>query len=64
LGTLISPVPLTPEEVERHPPILLDILTDGVILYDKGDFMKDRLAELEGRLKVLKARKVGLPGLK
>lgn len=62
LGTLISPVPLTPEEVERHPPILLDILTDGIILYDKGDFMKDHLAELEGRLKALKARKVRLPG--
>jgi len=62
LGTLISPVPLTKEEVGRHPPILLDILTDGIILYDKGDFIKGHLNELQARLKALKARKVRLPG--
>lgn len=61
LGTLISPIPITPEEVERHPPILLDILTDGVILYDRGGFMRQHLAELKRRLKALKARKVRLP---
>lgn len=60
-GTLISPVPLTPEEVGRNPPILLDILTDGIIQHDKGDFIKGRLAELERKLRTLKARKVRLP---
>jgi len=61
LGTLISPIPLTKEEVGRHPPILLDILTDGIILYDKGDFIKEHLNELQRRLEALKARKVQLP---
>jgi predicted nucleotidyltransferase len=60
LGTLISPIPLTREEVRRYPPILLDILTDGIILYDKDGFMRDHLTELERRLKTLKARKVQL----
>ena len=61
LGTLISPIPLTSEEVERHPPILLDILTDGIILYDKDGFTRKHLTELKRRLKALKARKVQLP---
>ncbi|MEM0192801.1 MAG: nucleotidyltransferase domain-containing protein, partial [Candidatus Korarchaeum sp.] len=57
LGALISPVPLTREEVIKHPPILLDILTDGIILYDKG-FIGEQLEELRERLKALGARKV------
>ncbi|MEM0041395.1 MAG: nucleotidyltransferase domain-containing protein [Candidatus Korarchaeum sp.] len=60
LGALISPVPLTREEVMKHPPILLDILTDGIILYDKG-FIGEQLEELRERLKALGARKVLLP---
>jgi len=62
LGTLISPIPLRRGEVERHPPILLDILTDGIILYDKDGFIRTHLNRLEKRLKKLKARKVQLPG--
>ncbi|MEM0037111.1 MAG: nucleotidyltransferase domain-containing protein, partial [Candidatus Korarchaeum sp.] len=54
LGALISPVPLTREEVMKHPPILLDILTDGIILYDKG-FIGEQLEELRERLKALGA---------
>jgi len=61
-GTLISPIPLNPKEVKRHPPILLDILTDGIILYDKNGFIKGELADLRKRLRALKARKVRLPG--
>ncbi len=61
LGTLISPLPLTPDEVKRNPPILLDILTDGIILYDRNAFMRSHLRGLELRLKQLEARKVYLP---
>ncbi len=61
LGTLISPIPLTKDEVKQHPPIMLDILTDGIILYDKDDFIKRQLNELQERLKALGARKVRLP---
>ena len=41
LGTLISPVPLTPSEVEKNPSILLDMVTDGIILYDVDDFIEN-----------------------
>jgi len=60
-GTLISPVPLTPDEVKQNPPILLDVLTDGIILYDRDDFIRNHLLKLEARLKELGARKVHLP---
>ncbi|MBS7609786.1 hypothetical protein KEJ19_04350 [Candidatus Bathyarchaeota archaeon] len=60
-GTLISPIPLTKEEVAAHPPILLDILIDGIIFYDKEGFLKASLDELRRRLKALGAKKVRLP---
>jgi len=61
MGTLISPVPLTPEEVKRNPPILLDMITDGRILYDKNDFIRDHLTELGKKLRSLGAKRVQLP---
>jgi len=61
-GTLIGPILLTKEEVGRHPPILVDILTDCMILYDKGDFINGHVTELQRRLEALRARKVRLPG--
>jgi len=60
LGTLISPVPLTREEVERNPPILLDVLTDGIVLYDRDDFIRNHLLKLQAKLQELGARKVYL----
>lgn len=47
---------LTPSEVRRHPPILLDIVTDGIILYDDG-FLARELKRLEARLEELGAEK-------
>ncbi|MEM2925792.1 MAG: nucleotidyltransferase domain-containing protein, partial [Methanocellales archaeon] len=32
---LISDLYFTPNEIEKHPPILLDIAEDGIILYDE-----------------------------
>ncbi|MCS4541303.1 MAG: nucleotidyltransferase domain-containing protein [Euryarchaeota archaeon] len=62
-GTLISPVPLTPDEIIKNPPILLDIITDGIILYDKNDFIKNHLKELEKKLEKIGAKKIFLkPG--
>ncbi|MEM3506455.1 MAG: nucleotidyltransferase domain-containing protein [Candidatus Bathyarchaeia archaeon] len=60
LGALVSPIPLKPEEVKKNPPIFLDILTDGIILYDKNDFIKKHLLEFEKKLKALGAKKVFL----
>jgi predicted nucleotidyltransferase len=33
LGTTISPILLTVKEVDTNPPILLDLVTDGLIIY-------------------------------
>ncbi|MHA1208475.1 MAG: nucleotidyltransferase domain-containing protein [Candidatus Freyarchaeota archaeon] len=57
-NTLISDVFFTPEEVKQHPPILLDVVEDGVILYDKGNFLRNTLETLSERLRELGARKV------
>ena len=58
---LFSEVILTPEEVRGHPPILLDLVTDAVILYDKG-VLREELEKVRRRLQELGARKVTIPG--
>jgi len=58
LGTLISPVPLTPSEVEKNPSILLDIVTDGIILYDVDDFIKNKIESLRKKLKKMGSKKI------
>lgn len=60
LGTLISPVPLTPEEIKKNSPILLDVVTDGIIRYDKDNFMRVCLTNLKKRLEEKGARKIFL----
>ena len=60
LGTLISPVPLTPEEIKKNPPILLDLVTDREILYGTDNFMRACLNNLKNRLEEIGARKIFL----
>lgn len=60
LGTLISPVPLTPEEIKKTPPILLDLVTDGVILYDTDNSMKKQIEYLRNKLEEMSAKKIFL----
>ncbi len=60
LGTLISPIPLTPEEIKKNPPILLDLVTDGVILYDTDNFMKKQIKYLRKKLEEIGAKKIFL----
>ncbi len=62
LGTTISPIPLTVEEVARTPPILLDLVTDGLIIYDRGGFMARTLRALSTKLRALGARRVVIEG--
>lgn len=60
LGTLISPVPLTPSEVENNPSILLDMVTDGIILYDVDDFIENKMKSLRKKLKKMGSKKIFL----
>ena len=54
----VSAVLLTPEEVERRPPILLDVVEDAIILYDRDGFLSRVLQRLRERLRELGARRV------
>jgi hypothetical protein len=46
------------KEIENHPPILLDIIDDGIILYDIEAFLENELKLLREKLSVLGAKKV------
>lgn len=59
----VSPVILTPRELEAHPPILLDLVEDAVILGDDGGVLARELGKLRQRLRELGAvRKTGRHG--
>lgn len=58
LGCTVSEVILTPEELAKHPPILLEVLKDGVILYDKDGVVERELKALARRLEELGAKVV------
>ncbi|TRZ92078.1 MAG: nucleotidyltransferase domain-containing protein [Methanosarcinales archaeon] len=58
LGTLISPVPLTPSEVEKNPSILLDIVMDGIMLYDVDDFIVNKMKSMRRKLKKMGSKRI------
>ena len=53
----IQEIILTSEELKWHPPILLDLTTDAVILYDEG-ILSEELEKLRKKLGKLKAKKI------
>ena len=57
-NTFIATFHYTPQEIKKHPPILLDIIHDGVIFYDKEEFFKNSLIELVARMNELGSKKV------
>jgi len=54
----LSEVYLTPEEALQHPPILLDVTEDGVMIYDKDGFLTAVLEQMAQRLRELGAKRV------
>jgi predicted nucleotidyltransferase len=58
--TTFSEIILTPDEVKKHPPILLDIVEDGIILYDDNNFLFSIIDEVKGQLKRLGAKRIQL----
>ena len=48
---------LTPAELARHPPLLLDLTTDAIILHDTGIVSRE-LGRLQKRLEELGAKKI------
>ena len=53
--------PLRPEEALRNRPIYLDMIEEGVVIYDRDHFMENVLKMLSERLKELGSKKVYLP---
>ena len=47
----------SPDELKAHPPVLLDLTTDSIILYDTG-ILAEELAKVKKRLKELGSKKV------
>lgn len=54
----VSPIVLTVDEVKRHPPILLDMVEDSIIVYDRENFMRRVLEDLRRKLSEIGARRV------
>lgn len=57
-GNLISDLLFTPEEIVRHPLILLDIVEEGILLHDKDDFLRNVLLAIQETLTKLGSRRV------
>lgn len=53
----IQEIILTPEELKAHPPILLDLTTDALILFDKG-ILSEEIDRIREKLKELGAKKI------
>lgn len=62
MGLFPAPYPvfMTEEELSENPLILLDVLDHGIILYDRGDFLRQELDRLRARLKELGSKRVEL----
>ncbi len=56
----IEPVILNLEELQNHPPLLLDLTTDAIMLMDRGDAFSREMDVLRKRLQELGSRKVVL----
>lgn len=56
--TELSPVFKTRAEIEQGSPLLLDLVDDARILYDRDEFLRGALARLRARLAQLGARRI------
>jgi len=54
----LSPVFKTPEEIADGSPLLLDMVEDARVLFDREDFFKHAMEDLKKRLQRLNARRV------
>ncbi len=58
IDTRLSPVFKTPEELERGTPLMLDLVDDAVVLFDRDGYFQSVLASLRARLERLGARRI------
>ena len=51
----------TPEEARYHSPLYLDIVEDGILIFDRDRFFQAVLDAMRARMRVLGSRRVHLP---
>ena len=51
---------LTPDEVKKHPSILLDLTQDSIIVFDKNNFLSNELEKIRNNLRTLHAKRIWL----
>lgn len=56
----LSPIILTPDELKCHPPIMLDMTEDSVILFDKDDTFLNEIKDIKERMRELGSKRVFL----
>ncbi|MCX7994561.1 MAG: nucleotidyltransferase domain-containing protein [candidate division WOR-3 bacterium] len=49
---------LSSDEASKNRKIYLDMIEDGIILYDRGEFIRKKFKELKSRLKELGSKKI------
>jgi predicted nucleotidyltransferase len=54
----VSPYIVTIEELKENPLILLDIMDEGIILYEKGECFRELMKKFKEKIKELGSRKV------
>jgi len=57
-GVMLSPILKTPQEIKSGSPILLDMVEDAVILYDRDGFLQNTLGALRENLARLGAKRI------
>lgn len=62
LPSRVEPLILTEPELGAHPPILLDLTEEAIILEDRGGVFAGEIARVRKRLEELGARRVWLSG--
>jgi predicted nucleotidyltransferase len=53
-----SPILKTVDEARKITPLYLDVVEDGIILFDRDDFMKKTIDRVRARLRELGARRI------
>jgi len=60
LNTWVQFHPLTEEEAKLHRPIYLDVVEDGIVIYDRGGFIERVMEGFKSKLEALGAKRVFL----
>jgi len=58
LSAFVSPVFKTPGEIDQGSPLLLDMIDDARLLYDRAGFLRGALTRFKARLSALGAKRI------